>query len=343
LGSDYSSQSPTGYYGVFQSGRSGVQYNVLSLNPAGGGIMINKRPTTSAGSYALEVNGSILGSTINSNAENVYGIFIASATGSINHRIMSDVAPGGDSRQLLIGSKANTNLYMSLGVSTGTNLANSGQTSYCTIQGLLSGSYYTNLSLNPAGGPVLINKFPATSITGSACDINGRLDCTSLYINGRNNERTAPSSLYTNITIPAYWDFYVNGDFNYSFNTPIINRGSPFNVSSGQITCVLSGSYLLTVTICMSGLTQNSLPVTGEQVMALVLGINQTPVLTGNDFTIKHFFQINTQATTVTFQKTYTFVGNDYIKMKLAWITNNGANTSTTAYIYYSDITMIPI
>jgi len=205
----------------------------------------------------------------------------------------------------------------------------------------LTGAYYTPLCLNPSAGQVLINKFPVTSITGSNLDVNGRLDCTSLYINSRNVERSMPSSLYVNISVPNYWDFYINGDFNFTFNTPTINRGG-FNVSSGQITNVLSGSYLLTVTLCLSGLQQNSAPVTSDQVMALVFGINQTPTLTGNDFTIKHFFQIISQATTVTFQKVYTFNANDYIKMKLTWITQFG-NTSTACYIYYGDIYMIPI
>jgi len=91
--------------------------NVLSLNPNGPGVMINNRPTTSSATYNLEVNGTTFSNTINSNNEKVYGQFTVSATGGFNHRIMSD--PNEDSKQLLVGSKINQNLYLSLGIATG--------------------------------------------------------------------------------------------------------------------------------------------------------------------------------------------------------------------------------
>jgi len=70
--------------------------------------------------------------------------------------------------------------------------------------------------LNPNVGQVLINELPSTATTGATLDINGRLDCTIICINGRNNERTCPRSLFVNISVTAYSDFYVNGDFNFS-------------------------------------------------------------------------------------------------------------------------------
>ena len=35
VGVDYSTQTATGYYDVIQAGRSGVQENILTLNPGG--------------------------------------------------------------------------------------------------------------------------------------------------------------------------------------------------------------------------------------------------------------------------------------------------------------------
>ena len=189
-----------------------------------GSLSVNGTSTFATGNQATFIGPAKFNNTFN----------VTSAT-STNFIFRTDVAPASDAKQVLIGSNTNPNLYLIIGVSTGTNIANPAQSSYCILQGNQSGSYYAPLILNPNGGQLLINKLPAKSITGSNMDVNGRLDCTIFYVNGRNNERTCPSSLFTNISVPAYWDFYVNGDFNFSFNTPTINRGG-FSVSSGQIT-----------------------------------------------------------------------------------------------------------
>ena len=196
--------------------------------------MINKRPTSSTASYTVDVNGSINCSTnfscsgsisstgsisclgnincsgnvsstrsLTSSSGNLTfnnGRIYASNSSATNHFLYCDIPTGNDARQLVIGSNSNNNLFLSLGISTGTNLANSAQSSYCVIQGNLSGNYYTPLTLNAQGGTVFVNKFPSAGVTGSNLDVNGRIDCTNLYLNGRDTSSTLPNSFF--ITSP---------------------------------------------------------------------------------------------------------------------------------------------
>ena len=79
----------------------------------------------------------------------------------------------------MVGASANTNFIL-IGVATGTNSANPSQTAYSSLQSQVSGAYYAPLCLNPGSAQVLINKNPATSITGAAFDLNGTINCTNL-------------------------------------------------------------------------------------------------------------------------------------------------------------------
>ena len=144
-------------------------------------------------------------------------------------------------------------------------MANSAQSSFCVIQGNLSGSYYTPLTLNAQGGTVFVNKFPSAGVTGSNLDVNGRIDCTNLYLNNRDISSTLPNTFF--ITSPEVDSFnFAAGDLAITFNTPSLNRGAFTLVSNNQIKCLTAGTYLFT--LCISSVTQSGNSISPDPVFS---------------------------------------------------------------------------
>ena len=104
--------------------------------------------------------------------------------------------------------------------------------------------------------PVLVNKDPTTYISGSILDINGRLDCTSLYINNNPQQLLAPScgnftingSSVVNITNAAYTSLPI-----LTSSDDGINRS--YSLTTSTIT-ILSGGYFR-VRVALSFLHNN--------------------------------------------------------------------------------------